>query len=397
MARQTTVLSVFVASPSDVEEERNRLEDVIRQLNLGWASTGISLELVKWETHSYPGFGQDPQSVIDEQLPHDYDIFIGIMWCKAGTPTGCAESGTIDEFRQAKKRHDEDPNSVQVMFYFKDAPISPSKIDHQQLQTVAKFRATLGNEGLYYWQFNTVADFEKNVRLHLTRQVADWQGRNDESNDTENQPATPAPSVGTGSNFAEDEEEEPGIWDLEEEIEDAFSELNDVSGHISDATAEVGKMMRMRTAEIQTISQRDDLKSTGRKLLRGVIVDAGADMDTYVGGMDHLLPLFESHLDAGVSLFTKAMPILVRLSESSGDDRSRLKNTVKTLRESMTGAADTLEEFKASVNRLPSMTTAMNRSRRATARVIQRMINAMRGGQLQLAEVEKLMDGWLSE
>jgi hypothetical protein len=33
MARQETILSVFVASPSDVDEERNRLEEVIRELN----------------------------------------------------------------------------------------------------------------------------------------------------------------------------------------------------------------------------------------------------------------------------------------------------------------------------------------------------------------------------
>ena len=37
MPRQETILSVFVASPSDVDEERDRLEDAIRELNTVWA------------------------------------------------------------------------------------------------------------------------------------------------------------------------------------------------------------------------------------------------------------------------------------------------------------------------------------------------------------------------
>ena len=48
MPRHETVLTVFVASPGDVEEERNRLEDVIRDLNISWSKhLGISLELIK--------------------------------------------------------------------------------------------------------------------------------------------------------------------------------------------------------------------------------------------------------------------------------------------------------------------------------------------------------------
>ena len=40
-----------------------------------WArELGIRLELVRWETHAYPSFGEDPQSVINEQIPDDYDL-----------------------------------------------------------------------------------------------------------------------------------------------------------------------------------------------------------------------------------------------------------------------------------------------------------------------------------
>jgi hypothetical protein len=98
--RQEHVFSLFVASPGDVADERNRLEEIIRELNITWSrELGIRLELVRWETHAYPGISQDAQAVINEQIPADYDLFIGLMWCRYGTPTGRAGSGTIEEFQ----------------------------------------------------------------------------------------------------------------------------------------------------------------------------------------------------------------------------------------------------------------------------------------------------------
>jgi hypothetical protein len=126
MPRHEKVLSVFVASPSDVTDERTKLEEVVNELNITWSREfGVRLELVRWETHSFPSKGADAQDVINTQIPEDYDIFIGIMWCRFGTPTKRAESGTLEEFLRAKARHDENPSSVDIMIYFKDESVSP--------------------------------------------------------------------------------------------------------------------------------------------------------------------------------------------------------------------------------------------------------------------------------
>ena len=127
MARIQTLLQVFVASPGDVDDERIILEDVINEFNLTWGDRhGVRLELLKWETHSRPGFGADGQDVINKQIGNEYDIFLGIMWGRFGTPTGRAESGTEEEFNRAYARLADSPNTVQIMFYFKDAGIPPS-------------------------------------------------------------------------------------------------------------------------------------------------------------------------------------------------------------------------------------------------------------------------------
>ena len=88
MPRHSLVVQVFVASPSDVTNEREQLETLIFETNKIWGRTlGVIFELIKWENDVRPAFGSDPQSVINSQIGDDYDIFIGILWGKFGTKT----------------------------------------------------------------------------------------------------------------------------------------------------------------------------------------------------------------------------------------------------------------------------------------------------------------------
>jgi hypothetical protein len=141
MSFGTNTTTIFVASPSDVSDERSRIEDVVGEINLTLAGASSQrLEIVKWETHSIPGLGADAQDVINRTTPHDFDIFIGLMWQRFGTPTNRAESGTLEEFENAKERHDADPNAVDVMFYFKNKPVPIDELDPEQLAKVQAFK-----------------------------------------------------------------------------------------------------------------------------------------------------------------------------------------------------------------------------------------------------------------
>ena len=112
-----TTITLFVGSPDDVNDERNSVERVTRELNDLWGPVlDIRLELVRWESHAVPGFGADPQEVINQVIPDDYEVFIGIMWTRFGSPTNRAESGTEEEFVTAYSRWLRDSNSVRIMF-----------------------------------------------------------------------------------------------------------------------------------------------------------------------------------------------------------------------------------------------------------------------------------------
>ena len=177
MSRIVHQLKVFVASPGDVQAERTRVERVVREINLNLSSPNhsIQLELVRWETHSYPSFGPYPQTVINQQIGNDYDIFIGILWARVGTPTPHFLSGTLEEFEIAYQRWKDVPDSMTLMIYFKEEPLPPSQLEPHQHAQIQKFKAELPNRGGLYWTFKTVDDFEPDLRLHLTRLVQNWR------------------------------------------------------------------------------------------------------------------------------------------------------------------------------------------------------------------------------
>ena len=169
------IISVFVASPEDVAAERNTLGKLVADINdvLAYLAPEkrLSLELVRYETHSYPDIGA-PQEVINREMPVSYDIFIGIMWKRAGTPTATAPSGTIEEFNRACERRKQG-SLPRIMFYFCDQPIPvPAATEMQQLAEVVKFRSQLASQGLTV-SYPSHAEFGDHVRGGLLRAIRD--------------------------------------------------------------------------------------------------------------------------------------------------------------------------------------------------------------------------------
>lgn len=391
MARQETILSVFVASPSDVDEERNRLEEVIRDLNTAWArELGIRLELVRWETHAYPSFGEDPQAVINDQIPDDYDLFIGLMWYRFGTSTGRAGSGTVEEFQRAKERFDQDPSSLQLMVYFKDAPapVPPSKLDHSQLAKVTEFRSNLGDEGGLYWSFISLEDFEKLVRLHLTRHIQTWRSKHSSETQRISNIESPIKKEESLDSETTDLEEEPGLLDLMEQFEDEFATLTEITERIAAATKEIGEKMRTRTAETKEFASGPD--ATNRKEAKRLIARAAADMDQYVQRMEAEVPLFSQHLNMGMNALVQAAAMAIEFKVKD-DDLVQVKENLEAVRgfsDTLTNVEGQITEFQDTIASLPRMTTILNRSKRSMVNVLQRLINEFRNGQAMAREAE---------
>lgn len=159
------LIKIFLASPSDTQDEREAVKSVVTEINLSLrASDDLRFELLTWETATYPSFGAYPQAVINEQIG-DYDIFVGIMWKTFGTPTGAAGSGTEEEFNRAYDNYTEG-RCRRIMFYFNESHI-PQNSDFDEFGKVKAFKKRLSEMGGLYATFDTVLNFEKTLRNHF--------------------------------------------------------------------------------------------------------------------------------------------------------------------------------------------------------------------------------------
>ncbi len=164
------ILRIVVASPGDVQAERDALTTVVEELNRGIAGDrSLRLELGRWETDAYPGFHPEgPQGLIDSVLNiQDCDVLIGIFWKRFGTPVKDAKSGTEHEFLRAYEAW-QAQDRPQIMVYFNQKSYTPkSKAETDQWGQVLEFQERFPKEGLW-WPYKGKAQFERLVRGHLT-------------------------------------------------------------------------------------------------------------------------------------------------------------------------------------------------------------------------------------
>jgi hypothetical protein len=172
------LIRVFVASPGDVKPERDSLEAVIEELQLIFdellPEKDLRLKLLRWEKDTYPSMlprlrgGAEP--VIDEEIGK-FDVFVGIMWQRFGTPTDDAGSGTEHEFNRAAEKFGQ-LGSPELMFYFSLAP-KPllNMIDYEEYGKVLAFRTRLQEMGLVA-EYPSPEEFPKRVRQNLIMLLA---------------------------------------------------------------------------------------------------------------------------------------------------------------------------------------------------------------------------------
>lgn len=169
------MLRIVVASPGDVQAERDALPAVVDEVNRNAAGDrGVWFTITRWETDAYAGFHADgPQGLIDAILRvADCDVFIGIFWKRFGTPTKDAPSGTAHEFQQAYEAWKR-KGRPQIMFYFKQKSYLPkTKGETDQWGQVIEFKENFPKEGLW-WAYRSTDKFAELVRNHLTNFLRD--------------------------------------------------------------------------------------------------------------------------------------------------------------------------------------------------------------------------------
>lgn len=399
MSKDVKHLGVFVASPSDVAEERKILESVITEINLTSRDAhNIHLDLIKWETHVRPGFGGDTQEVVTRQIGHDYDIFLGIMWGRFGSPTQHAESGTEEEFNQALSRWKDSQESVEIMFYFKDAGIPPSKQNPEQLAKVQAFKEQISSQGGLYHVFEDAEEFRTKVRSHLTMAAQDWRNKPVSDPETEMPTAPPAAASSSESTAlltnliaVSDEDDDEGVFELMERATDAMEVVGDVGQKITETITELGKKSERRGEEVGRLSS--DGAQPDRKAITRMANNSAGDFEMYVQRMSVEIPRFhEQH-----SIVMEALEKTAIILQSDTDDNFKDEDIEKTIeglqeyRTSFATASNSLLEMRETIARLPRMTTRFNHARRRSAAVTDDLVEQFRIAGNQIEDIIELL------
>ncbi len=168
-----TLIQIFVSCPSDVEQEKTIVKKVCERVNstLIKSKCGIQFKVREW-SEVWGQIGIHAQDSINSQIS-DYDIYLGILWMKFGTPTSNVnpetgqvfQSGTEEEFYSAYSRWERD-NSVRINFFFKNNSELKNSESLEQYGKVVKFKEKLLPYGIVQ-SFDSHTTFEQNVADYL--------------------------------------------------------------------------------------------------------------------------------------------------------------------------------------------------------------------------------------
>jgi len=166
-----TFIKAFLASPSDLEDERDATQQAIDEINnsLG-EELGCHVKLIVWEDLC-GGYGR-PQDIINSEADK-CEIFFGMLGKRWGTPpdkTGKYTSGFEEEFDRAKTRRDNSTNGKpEISLYFKkiedEDPIDLS----EQRKNVIKFKNRVRSARLIFsHEFANTHQLESLIRKKIT-------------------------------------------------------------------------------------------------------------------------------------------------------------------------------------------------------------------------------------
>ena len=136
-------VTVLIASPSDVAEERDMAAAVINEWNIRNKNIHkLELEAVLWESHSAPESGERVQGILNRQIVDQCDFAIAIFWTRIGTHTGVAPGGAVEEVQRLMQA------GKQVMFYFSNVAYRRKDVDPKQIDALDRFKELLQKNAL---------------------------------------------------------------------------------------------------------------------------------------------------------------------------------------------------------------------------------------------------------
>jgi len=148
---------IFLASSSELKEDRKEFEIFINRKNKEWIPKGISLELVQWEDFLDAVSKTRLQDEYDDAI-RKCDLFVMLFWTKVGPYTGEEFETALAQFRATGK--------PVIFTYLKDAP-DIAGASEDDLMSLCAFKKRLKALGHFVTVYKSAAE----LKLHFSRQL----------------------------------------------------------------------------------------------------------------------------------------------------------------------------------------------------------------------------------
>ena len=427
MPRDLKQLTIFISGTNEVDAEKAALRRLIEELNRLLEKThGLTLRVISWPDDVRPGVNVDPQAEITRQFGSAFDVYVGLLGTRFGTPTPRAGSGTEEEFEAALARFRSDSKSIRVLFYFKRTNENPFTMDVDQLRKVKGFREALPSRGVVYRDFKDTAEFVELVKDHLYNLVIDeWRGDQWSSippvgrsrstgtvdtaslSESSGLPAVPALPVeprksdydrleSGGATLTDvEDEEEPGVLDYLAGFIEAADALTKTAQRITQNTERVGEQVRARTAETSSLHQEfERVKNVGGSRAaqdfvlkaRGVVDHAAANLDEFVNSMAADVEQYRLHSRAIFTYFRNSLKAGALIETTSqNENRTALTQLISVLQ--ATGESEST--LQSTISQVPALTGKFKRARKRSAAILGEFIAEI---SLTIDEAKRLIE-----
>lgn len=332
------LVRIFLATPSDVSPEREVVKTVINEINgtLG-AALNFRTEVTGWENVP-PARGKSAQKVISSYIGENYDIFLGVMWSRVGTPTDGAESGTIYEYESALKL-DDNREDFQLMWFFKDDNIEFSKIDPIQLSKVKSFRETVANDGCYYDVFKS-SDFEKKLRMHLSSTIPKLL-KKETAELAKAKLDTSQPTIKKTSNTDIDG---AGLLDYRVDLDDASNKFGRLLMELSSGLELVNEANNNATSKLNTINGSPN--SPDPKEIMLILEEPSEALNLYSIEVEEIIPDLEIEFNKMITAATGIQIFNLNNTTDNNNNEEENKIAIHGLIKDITEAKDNLASFR---------------------------------------------------
>jgi hypothetical protein len=303
--------------------------------------------------------------------------------------------GTEEEFNRAYSRLKARSDGIEILFYFKDAGIPPSRTDADQLKKVQEFRAKLGSEyGAFYHQFEAPDDFGNKVRIHLSMLLQDFLRNNSISAIGRSLGALPDSEsrvISSLSNFTaltEDDYEE-GFIELEEQTVNAMNAVSAAMQKVIQASSDLTIKVRTRTQEFDQIRSAGSIPD--QSALKQAANRTADDLEDYVQELSCNIPEINAQYALAMDCLGKAATISNADFKQGPENIRKIIATLETARKEITVAKVMQAEFRDTLFHLPRMTSNFNRARRRAVAILDDFISQFQTLENQTYDLEQLL------